>query len=228
MPPAEPRTALVAGASRGLGLGLVAELRSRNWSVVGTARDDEGARRLEALGARAERLDIADPASLAALARRLADETFDLVFVNAGIKGPAHQDAARATPTEIAELFQVNAVAPIRLARAVLVQVHDGGTIAFMSSDLGSVSGNSDGYIELYRASKAALNSLIRSFTAGLGGQRATVLAVHPGWVRTDMGGAEAPLSIAESCRGIVDVLERRAGTLRHGFVDYRAREIAW
>jgi NAD(P)-dependent dehydrogenase (short-subunit alcohol dehydrogenase family) len=97
-----------------------------------------------------------------------------------------------------------------------------------MSSDLGSVTRTTDGYIPLYRASKAALNSLIRSFAAELGGRRVTVLAIHPGWVRTDMGGDHAPVGIAESVKGVVDVLESRAGTLRHGFLDYNGRELAW
>jgi NAD(P)-dependent dehydrogenase (short-subunit alcohol dehydrogenase family) len=100
--------------------------------------------------------------------------------------------------------------------------------IAFMSSDLGSVTRIDDAYIPLYRASKAALNSLIRTFTARLGGRRITVLAIHPGWVRTDMGGPAAPVGIEESVRGVLDVVEARAGTLRHGFVDYRGVELAW
>jgi NAD(P)-dependent dehydrogenase (short-subunit alcohol dehydrogenase family) len=97
-----------------------------------------------------------------------------------------------------------------------------------MSSGLGSVANKNDSYGELYSASKAALNSLSRSFAASLGRQRITVLAIAPGWVRTDMGGADAPLSVAQSVRGIVDVLESRTGTGRHGFVDYRGREVAW
>lgn len=223
-----PRTALIVGASRGLGLGLAEELQSRGWAVIGTVRDEAGAQRLAALGARVERLDLADALAADAIARNLAGEHFDLVFVNAGIQGPARQNAAHTSRSEIAELFEINAVAPVRLARALLGQVRDGGTIAFMSSDLGSVSGNTDGFFELYRASKAALNSLVRSLTATLGGRRVTVLAVHPGWVRTDMGGPDAPLSVAESCRGIVDVVEHRAGTSRHGFVDWRGCELAW
>ncbi len=224
-----PQTALVIGGSRGLGLGLATELKSRGWSVIGTARDEAGARRVEALGARAERLDTSDAGSVAALSERLARETFDLVFVNAGIKGAEHQDPARATAAEVAELFQINSVAPVGIAREFLGRVREGsGVIAFMSSDLGSVTRTNDAYIPLYRASKAALNSLIRSFAAGLGGRRVTVLAIHPGWVRTDMGGAAAPVGIEESVHGVVDVVEVRAGTLRHGFVDYRGVELAW
>ena len=222
------KTALIVGASRGLGLGLAKELRARGWAIIGTARDRAGSDRIEALGARAEIADTADAGSVAALSRRLSGEAFDLVFVNAGIKG-AEQDPARATQAEIAELFTVNSVAPVGIARQFLGRVRDGGGIvAFMSSDLGSVTRTTDGYIPLYRASKAALNSLIRSFAADLGGRRATVLAIHPGWVRTDMGGAQAPVGVAESVRGIADVLEARAGTLRHGFVDYRGVELPW
>jgi NAD(P)-dependent dehydrogenase (short-subunit alcohol dehydrogenase family) len=223
------RTALIVGASRGLGLGLAKELRSRGWNVVGTVRDEAGALRVEAVGATAERVDTSDGGSIAELSRRLSGETFDLVFVNAGIKGADHQDPALATPAEITELFQINSVAPVAIAREFLGRVRDGGgVIAFMSSDLGSVARTTDGYIPLYRASKAALNSLVRSFTADLGGKRVTVLAIHPGWVRTDMGGPAAPVGIEESVRGVVDVVEARAGTLRHGFVDYRGVELAW
>jgi NAD(P)-dependent dehydrogenase (short-subunit alcohol dehydrogenase family) len=222
------KTALIVGASRGLGLGLAKELRARGWAVIGTARDRAGSERIEALDARAEIADTADAGSVAALSRRLSGEAFDLVFVNAGIKG-AGQDPARATQAEIAELFTVNSVAPVGIARQFLGRVRDGGGIvAFMSSDLGSVTRTTDGYIPLYRASKPAHHPLIRRFAADLAGRRATVLAIHPGWVRTDMGGTQAPVGIAESVRGIADVLEARAGTLRHGFVDYRGVELPW
>lgn len=232
---AEPRLALVVGASRGLGLGLAAELRRRGWDVVATARDVAGERRLRALaeqpgGAlRVEPVDINDDAGVAALRRRLDTRVFDLVFVNAGIAPPERHDAASAGRDEAALVFLTNAVAPIRLARAFLDRVRDGpGVVAFMSSGLGSVAGKTDSYSDLYSASKAALNSLSRSFAAGLGRRRVTVLAVAPGWVRTDMGGPGAPLAVEESVRGIVDVLEARAGTLSHGFVDHRGRAVAW
>jgi NAD(P)-dependent dehydrogenase (short-subunit alcohol dehydrogenase family) len=231
---ADTRWALVVGASRGLGLGLAAELKSRGWNVVATVRDEAGEARVKALAAKGgqiqtEHLDINDDAGLAALRRRLADRTFDLVFVNAGISPKGRSDAASASREEAANIFMTNAVAPIRVARAFLDRLRaDTGIIAFMSSELGSVANKTDSYSELYSASKAALNSLSRSFAASLGPKRITVLAVAPGWVRTDMGGPGAPLSIEASTRGILDVLESRAGTGRHGFVDYQGREVAW
>jgi len=229
------RWALVVGASRGLGLGLAAELKRRGWNVVGTVRDAAGERRLQALAdkpggeIRVEHLDINDDAGIAALRRRLDGTVFDLVFVNAGISPKGRSDAASASREEAAAIFMTNAVAPMRVARAFLDRVRNGpGIVAFMSSGLGSVANKTDSYSELYSASKAALNSLSRSLAASLGGRQITVLAVAPGWVRTDMGGRGAPLSVEESVRGIVDVLESRSGTGRHGFVDYRGREVPW
>ena len=227
--------ALVVGASRGLGLGLAAELKTRGWNVVATVRDRAGEDRVKALAAdgggeiQIERLDIDDDEGIVALRRKLADRTFDLVFVNAGIAPKGRSDAASATRDAAAQIFMTNAVSPIRVARAFLDRVRDRtGIIAFMSSGLGSVANKTDSYSELYSASKAALNSLSRSFAASLGSNRITVLAIAPGWVRTDMGGSGAPLSVAESAAGIVDVLESSAGTRRHGFVDYRGREVPW
>ena len=224
------RSALVVGASRGLGLGLAVELQRRGWRVVGTVRDEAGRRRLQELGAvQIETLDINDDTAVGALRRRLDDRMFDLVFVNAGIAPPERRDAAHASRDEAAAVFLTNAVAPIRVTRAFLERVRDGsGVIAFMSSGLGSVANKTDSYSDLYSASKAALNSLSRSFAASLGGRRVTVLAIAPGWVRTDMGGPQATLSVEESVRGVVDVLERCAGSGKHGFFDYRGREVAW
>ena len=233
---ADHRWALVVGASRGLGLGLAAELQSRGWNVVATARDVAGERRVRELAAepgggeiRSEHLDINDDAGIVGLRRRLDGTLFDLVFVNAGIAPRGRDNAASITREEAAHVFMTNAVAPLRVARAFVDRVRDGpGVVAFMSSGLGSVASKNDSYGELYSASKAALNSLSRSFAASLGRRRITVLAIAPGWVRTDMGGAGAPLSVEQSVRGIVDVLENRAGTRRHGFVDYRGRDVAW
>jgi NAD(P)-dependent dehydrogenase (short-subunit alcohol dehydrogenase family) len=233
MPQGGERSALVIGTSRGLGLGLAAELKSRAWNVVATTRDEAGDRRLRELAAKPggslqiERVDIAAHEQIRALRRRLDSQVFDLVFINAGIS--LRRDVEEADDEDVATLFLTNAVGPLRVARAFLDRVRKGnGIVAFMSSGLGSIADNNHGYSELYSASKAALNSLARSFAAKLGRQRITVLAVAPGWVRTDMGGAGATLSVEQSVRGIVDMLEKRAGSGRHAFVDYRNRELAW
>ena len=142
--------------------------------------------------------------------------------------GKKHQSADIATPQEVGALMYTNAVAPIRLARRLLPLIADGGTLAFMSSNMGSVAGNLSGGMELYRASKAALNSLTRSFVANNVGDRPiAVLTMHPGWVRTAMGGADAPLTVEESVAGIADIIEtsRPSG---HRFVDYRGAELPW
>ena len=231
----EPRLALVVGANRGLGLGLVRVLHARGWQVIGTARDPDAAEALNALAATSggavtvTRCDIDEPTAGAALARHLEGRPLDLLFVNAGVSGPAHRSADQATAEEIGALMLTNAVAPVRLARTLLDSVRPGtGVVAFMSSVMGSITENTGGNHELYRASKAALNSFTRGLWATIGDRNLTVLSIHPGWVRTDMGGEAAALSVEESVAGIVDVVEREAGSHRHAFLDYQGREIGW
>jgi NAD(P)-dependent dehydrogenase (short-subunit alcohol dehydrogenase family) len=130
---------------------------------------------------------------------------------------------------DIAGIFATNAIGPIRAADTLLPLAAKGGTIAFMSSILGSVSTNDDGRAELYRASKAALNSLILSFRARHKARNdLTVLALHPGVVRTSMGGPTAPLDIQTSVGGLADVLARRAGSGGAAFVDWRNEVVPW
>jgi NAD(P)-dependent dehydrogenase (short-subunit alcohol dehydrogenase family) len=217
--------ALIIGASRGLGLGLASEFTERGWQVTGTTRRAgtlQDARIIEIP------LDIRDEVQLAALGNRLAQESLDLLFVNAGIKGPERQSVDHVTSAELLELMQVNAIAPVHVARVLLPKVRQGGTVAFMSSKMGSVALNENGDWELYRASKAALNSLARGFHAKDARPRSVkVLTLHPGWVRTDMGGAAATLSVAESVKGLVDVIERHR-SLDHRFLDFAGSTLAW
>lgn len=224
------RTALIVGASRGLGLGLAKQLHADGWQVIATVRDPQAAEALQALpGVRIEALDIDDGAALEALAERLQGEVFDLLLINAGILGPAHQSASAATAAELGQLFMTNAVAPIRLAERLLGQIRPGsGVLAFMSSLLGSVANPEGSDLALYKASKAALNSLTNSLVCSLAEPRPTVLSLHPGWVKTDMGGAGASVEITTSCQGLVTQIERHAGLGGHHFIDYQGQNIPW
>jgi len=227
------RTALIVGASRGLGLGLAAELVRRGWHVIGTVRSpDAGSKLMRAVDSNGnlsvENVDVNDAAAVDAFCRRLSGQKLDLLFLNAGVTGPDHQSVDTVTEPELGALLMTNAVAPLRIARSLLPGVVDGGTVAFMSSRMGSVADNLTGRMDLYRASKAALNMLTRSFVVtNVGDRPVSVLTLHPGWVRTDMGGAEAPLSIAQSVKGLADVLEAPR-TARHQFLDYQGQELPW
>lgn len=224
-----PKSALIIGASRGLGLGLVRELLDRSWDVTATVRDAANAGELAALPVRVESLVLDDVHSQDLLAETLAGAHFDLVFINAGIYGPAHQSAIDANQGDVGQLFMINAVAPLRLAERLLPRLNgERGVLAFMTSELGSVAGNESGGMALYRASKAALNSLTRSFVAELGETGITVLNLHPGWVRTDMGGGSAPLDVQTSVKGLADQVEGHAGRGGQFYLDYQGTTIDW
>ncbi len=218
--------ALIIGASRGLGLGLVREFASRGWDVTGTVRDGAAEAAVRDAGGTPARAEVTDEASLAALHAATPGE-LDLLFVNAGISGPKHQDAGQTTPEEAGTLFLTNAVAPVAIARRFLDRLAPGAVVAFMSSRMGSVALNDNGSLELYRASKAALNSLTQSFVAKLD-RDLTVLTLHPGWVQTDMGGQGADLDVPTSVRGLADVVEARRGTPGAAFLDYSGATLAW
>ena len=226
------KNALIIGGSRGIGLGLVREHLTRGWQVTTTVRSPSP--ELDALQQQTpgrlklEKLDIADAAGLAALAQRLQGQTFDLLFLNAGIMAGRGLPLCEVADTDINAIFLTNAINPIRVADRLSAYVASGGMIAFMSSILGSIGTNEDGRAELYRASKAALNSLVRSFRARHASDDFTVLALHPGVVRTSMGGPNAPLDIDTSVRGVADVIAARWGSGGQAFVDYRNETIPW
>jgi NAD(P)-dependent dehydrogenase (short-subunit alcohol dehydrogenase family) len=218
------KTAIIIGASRGLGLGLAQELVKRGWQVVATQRSHSEALATVA-GVTVETVDIDDVEAVQALAARQKGP-FDLVFVNAGVTGPKHGSADKVTPQELAALMMTNAVSPVRTARALLGAVKPGGTIAFMSSILGSVALRQHAMAELYSASKAALNSLTRGFAAAEAKDFA-VLTLHPGWVKTDMGGDGADIDVATSVTGLANVLEAETAP-GHRYLDYTGKTLPW
>jgi NAD(P)-dependent dehydrogenase (short-subunit alcohol dehydrogenase family) len=224
------KSALIIGASRGLGLGLAKELLDRGWLVTATVRSaPKNSELLKFHGqVTLDTVDINNMTTVDAFVNRLHQEHFDVVFINAGIGGPEGKTAETVTPDEMTNLFMTNAVSPVRLAYklAPLVQPET-GILAFMSSVLGSVERNDHGMAPLYSASKAALNQLTRGFVANME-ENITVLSLHPGWVKTDMGGPHADIDVATSVKGLADVLDAKAGSLTHEFLDYRGETIPW
>lgn len=217
---ANGKSVLILGASRGIGLGLAREFAARGWQVVASERTRSEA--LHALGGvDVVTADVTDPASYRDL--DLVDGSLDAVIVNAGISGASHQSADEATPDDVAEVMMTNAYGPVRAGRSLLPKLKDGAALGFMSSLMGSVADSSGGW-ELYRASKAALNMLAKGIAEqDARARRIEVLSLHPGWVKTDMGGPAATLTVEESVAGLADVIER-AGGGGYRFVDYTGK----
>ncbi|MFV3383800.1 SDR family oxidoreductase [Pseudomonas sp. NY15354] len=224
------KTALIIGASRGLGLGLVQRLHEDGWNIIATVRDPQKADALRAVpGVRIETLEMNDTAQLDALRERLQGEVLDLLFINAGVMGPLPQDLETVGTDALGALFMTNAVAPIRVARRLAGQVREGtGVMAFMSSILGSVTIPDGGEICLYKASKAALNSMINSFVVELQRPDLCVLAMHPGWVKTEMGGENAEIDVLTSTRGMLEQVKAQSGNAGLRFINYKGEALIW
>jgi NAD(P)-dependent dehydrogenase (short-subunit alcohol dehydrogenase family) len=231
---ADHRLALIVGANRGIGLGVTKEFLAHGWDVIATARDPAKAEALHALEAShpgrvsIPRLDTNDADAVDGFSQTLGGKKLDAVLINAGVSGPDHRSANAATAEEIGALMFTNAIAPVRLARSLADHVRSGsGVVAFTSSIMGSVAMNPGGH-ELYRASKAALNSLSRGLWGELSGRNLTLVSLHPGWVRTDMGGPSAAVSVEDSSAGVVAVIEAQSGAHQHRFLSYTGEELPW
>ncbi len=225
-------TALIVGASRALGLALATEYARRGWDVIGTVRGNErtGLHDLaEASDGRVtvESLDMTEEDQVTALRERLAGRTLDLLFVNAAItRGDI---PIGEVPTEMfVEVMVTNALSPMRVVESFRSLVAPTGTIGVMSSRQGSISFNTKGGHEVYRASKSALNQLMRSYAARNADAKHTLLLMCPGHVRTELGGATAPLSIDQSIPDVVDTIERHRGEPGLQFLNYQDQPVPW
>lgn len=223
------QTFVVTGANRGLGLELSRQLQAAGARVIATARQPSAADALQTLGVQVEALDVADEASVAAFALRLGEMAVDVLINNAGRGGAAggivEQDFA-----EMARLFAVNSIGPLRVTQALLPHLSRGSRriVAQISSQMGSLTNNLQGGYYAYRASKTALNMLNRTLALELGAKRFICVALNPGWVRTDMGGPEAPLSPAQSARGLLRVIAKLSAKENGAFLDHRGATVPW
>ncbi len=224
---------LLFGGSRGLGLAIAEEYLKLGWRVVATARSAAGTALHDLAQSskgqlEVEQVDIADPAQIMALHQRLKSERFDLLLVNAGVTNDDRETIADVSTEEFVRVMVTNALSPLRVIETFQDLVPPTGAIAIMSSGQGSVTNNENGGHEVYRASKAALNTLMRSFAARHRDDPRTLLLLAPGWVRTDMGGPNARLSIEESIPNLVKVIEAQQGKPGLQYLDYLGRTVPW
>jgi len=225
------RVVLLIGISRGIGRGLAAEFLRRGWSVIGTVRSPPDGLEAMAEGTagslRIEHVDVTKPEQIVSLRERLAPVRLDVLFAVAGISDDDVPVAA-IDDTAFNNVMVTNVLAPMRIIETFQDLVTGQGTIAVMSSGQGSISRNDRGDFEVYRASKAALNQLMRSYAARHRGETRALLLIAPGWVQTGLGGPGAHLTVEESVTGVVDTIEadHAIGELR--FVDYKNQTIPW
>jgi NAD(P)-dependent dehydrogenase (short-subunit alcohol dehydrogenase family) len=222
---------LLFGASRGLGLALAEEYLKRGWHVVATERDRATSRLHDLMRAAQGRLEIATvdityPDQVAALRARLASRQFDMLFVNAGIG--TRDMVADISTDEFIRMMVTNALSPMRVVETLQDLVLPTGTIGIMSSGQGSITNNENGHYEIYRGSKAALNMFMRSFAARHADDPRTLLLMAPGWVRTELGGPQARLSVEESIPNLANTMDAQAGKAGLQYLDYLGRKVPW
>ncbi|MFJ6652925.1 SDR family NAD(P)-dependent oxidoreductase [Microbacterium sp. NPDC091313] len=236
------RSVLVVGASRGLGEAIVETYVARGAAVVGTVRGDDrtplhdfaerlhGSAKHDGDGSvEIEHVDIDHPEQLTALADRLSERTFDLLFIVAGISlVPMEEIAAEISTEDFSRMMTTNVLGVIRAVETLQALVSPTGTIAVMSSGQGSISDNTSGGFEVYRATKSALNQLMRSYAARHADDARTILLMAPGWVKTGLGGPHAKLAIGDAIPPLVDTVDAQRGTPGLQYLDRTGATIPW
>jgi NAD(P)-dependent dehydrogenase (short-subunit alcohol dehydrogenase family) len=224
-------TIVITGASRGIGLALTAELARAGKRVIAACRAPGRASALTALAGKVDvrELDVVDEASVARFAASLAGETVDVLVNNAGVGGGTHQGIADMDYAAWRDAFEVNPIAPFRLSVALLANLRGSARprVVALSSQMASLQRRSSGAYA-YRSSKAALNKVMQVLAVELEGEGIVVCPVHPGWVRTDMGGRGAELAAPESAQGLHALIESLRPEHSGRFWTWDGREHPW
>ncbi len=228
-------TILITGSNRGLGLALTRRFAAENWQVLACCRDPEGAEELQAEsdkhpGIRIFRLDVTDRDRLDELSAELSGEKIDILFNNAGITGPKSQEFGPIDREGWEQAFRVNVVAPYDVTRAFAdqVTVSEKKIVAIMGTMLGSIADNGSGGKYVYRSTKAAVHMMGKNLSIDLRDRGITTILLHPGWVRTDMGGEQATLSPEESAQGLYRVVTRLKPEDNGTLLSYDGSPIPW
>lgn len=226
---------LITGANRGIGLEFAAQFAAAVWRVVACCRDPDGALALRELAEKhaaleLHALDVTDYARMTQLSRQLGDRPIDILLSNAGIYGPRGVAFGSVDPAAWREVLEINTIAPLMLAQAFVEQVAASPRklIAVISSKVGSIADNRGGGGYLYRSSKTAVNQVVKSLSIDLAERGISVVSLHPGWVKTDMGGPDAEIDVRTSVAGMQQILES-AGPAQSGrFIEYDGEPIPW
>jgi NAD(P)-dependent dehydrogenase (short-subunit alcohol dehydrogenase family) len=227
-------TILLVAASRGLGLAMADEFLKQGWNVVGTVRDKSAKTKLHDLAeqyadrVQIETLDICEPSQIAELHQRLSGKVFEMLFVNAGTTNEPTETIGNVTTEEFTRVMITNSLSPMRVIESLQDLVSATGLTGIMSSGQGSVTNNVAGMREVYRGSKAALNQFMRSYAARTSDSARALILMAPGWVRTELGGPKAPLSIEDSVPNLVNVLLKKQGKPGLEYLDYLGRTVPW
>ena len=225
---------LLIGASRGLGYAMAEEFAARGWNVVGTVRGS-GPGELHGLAEKlpgrvaVERVDTTDATQLTALLDRLVSRRFEILFVNAGTATRDQDETiAEVSTDEFVRVMLTNALAPMRTIDTLQGLVFERGLIGVMSSGQGSVASNEKGGHEVYRGSKAALNQYMRSYAARTVERQLALLLLAPGWIRTELGGPNAPINVEDAIPEVTDVLIAKQGRPGLEYLDRNGKTVPW
>ena len=229
-------SALITGANRGLGFEFARQYLTDGWQVYAACRNPNSASELRRLAdasghkLRILALDVSDPASVKAAAEELDGQTIDLLLSNAGVGGARGQTVGNIDYEAWAKVLDVNTMGPMRVSEAFVDHVaqSDRKLIVTLTSGMGSLADNTSGGSIAYRSSKAAVNMVMRSLAIDLAPRGITCVVVNPGWVRTDLGGAQATLTPAESVRALRRLIETLGPAQSGKFFNYDGGQYAW
>jgi NAD(P)-dependent dehydrogenase (short-subunit alcohol dehydrogenase family) len=226
-------TVVITGANRGIGLGLVKVFLANKARVVAACRHPEKAQELQNLAKNSNLeilpLDVANEVSITDFIISLGDRPIDILINNAGTLGGEQQSASDMDFEAWAQAFVVNTIAPFRLTLGLRANLKRSSRprVISVSSQMGSLAGEGAGYYA-YRSSKAALNKVMRGLATDLEPDGVLVCPIHPGWVKTDMGGANAAITVTQSAEGIFRLIDTLTATQSGHFLTWEGEELPW